>query len=1387
MEMITDNPYRKPIAPIVAHLVDQPPTNLLTFNNTQLGDAMPTREEVRLIASARTKKTQLKRQKKAQSSVTNDNLEDFGSSDDNANCESVQESWQPETLAFLEKVKKAYVGQVGRNGDGLLPVFARGTTMSPSADPINFLRLLEGNDFDEDSLQKWHFALPDIIIWDPTYRWPSFYEESNGRPKCPYHSGSHSCVMRHGFTHHFRRCYMSDGNAALICRRYICTLNKDKYAESQNDSDSESYCFQETDAAVLAQAPPFVQAYWRQHGVYLSHRSAMAWTEVDKMISLMSNGLSSNGYANSLQESYVQRHALHSKMWIDHIHRSFKRPMIRGGQKQPLELYFDFDEPNSEIRVPSASWLVTAIGEEMENRSECHQRAMQRISGRYLSGDHSHKVAKVILMQGTRAFEGMYTVMNEYSQILGFWFVNGTSLSEIEPCLQGLNARYKLHGFEGPIFFTTDRCCDERSFFEGAASNEKCPIFDSFCGLASHDGEVDTHSITINQVRLPKPAVYIENTDVANVTASQIINTCNGVVSYDSEWCIGRGNQKPQTIQIGLANGNTYIFKVGSFRTFPCNLRQLLESENIKKVGCCLGSDSSRLRNLDPPIALNGRMELARLAKNRGLIGRAQCSLSDLVMILFHCEVEKTSELRLSDWSQSLSEQQITYAAIDAYASMQCYLKLMAMPYVDPSEVPKPRLDDLREGTKILLYPPNNRLEVVATGTVTGRHCFERSRLPGMIVSSTSSIMVEVRKGDIKQPSVIVPCFDNCQSRRSFHDILQDDSGAECDIIQLPWKISQVRIMPENVLTQVEIAYEQLTVEVPDLEEPADSVDPCPIEHENLESTGNAPVDESRASIGDSKGIYTRVKQDILHIFLRFQHVLSRNHGVYRIFMSRLSDAFFVVSHEDVKLIKECLRRHGFSEEQIKSKPWQFFKTRVRRTVPKPSALANAFKRVVDLFANVEDSKTKKPLFGKMAWNLYKTTLRHIEMGCLSDRPGVSYYFQIGEDSLGIPMYCCTRGTSALEGFHQKVRCFIRGFNISPRFAILLMREYCHRWNRDIAVRHGRLPTMYTKRYDDWNIDEEIEITSQWSECKIVAHPFWDSSKNYVCTGEKFGLVSDSSVMSHSAIDDETNEHEEGDTLENETPNEVDCAFAMLPSSATWVAAQIGWTRPLGPVASEAEYDFFARHYATFLNNGNQGNSSADQYTALDFGKFCHFWNSQVNEALSSPEGHPNAALVYKNEFHLSAYWKELKRKSRCIATAVDIRNSDKNLREELRGTDRQLESSFEPAPQVQMIPARRVENGNPVRIQAFAGALPAGRQAEDYRPSMPLDQNGAGSVQLEKARKRAIKRCQLCGHQYHRDSHYRDRHSFGPNAQVVECRVADTEREPGYPKKSRR
>jgi hypothetical protein len=71
------------------------------------------------------------------------------------------------------------------------------------------------------------------------------------------------------------------------------------------------------------------------------------------------------------------------------------------------------------------------------------------------------------------------------------------------------------------------------------------------------------------------------------------------------------------------------------------------------------------------------------------------------------------------------------------------------------------------------------------------------------------------------------------------------------------------------------------------------------------------------------------MSQDVEHIFIWFGKRLSKSHGVFGVFMALLSDAFFVPSQDAIKFIKAAMQKADVSDDDLNSKKWQYYKTRV--------------------------------------------------------------------------------------------------------------------------------------------------------------------------------------------------------------------------------------------------------------------------------------------------------------------------------------------------------------------------------------------------------------------------------------------------------------------------
>jgi hypothetical protein len=131
---------------------------------------------------------------------------------------------------------------------------------------------------------------------------------------------------------------------------------------------------------------------------------------------------------------------------------------------------------------------------------------MQLVGGKVLRAEKLYKAVTFVFTatsvdgksrgQGsTQAYDSVYTVMNEHTQIVSIHFVRSGDMKEVQVILERVQRWYKLHGFEQIELFYTDNCCQEYKMLTHA-----------FPSLAKNDAQT---SNTLNELeRLKLPASF---------------------------------------------------------------------------------------------------------------------------------------------------------------------------------------------------------------------------------------------------------------------------------------------------------------------------------------------------------------------------------------------------------------------------------------------------------------------------------------------------------------------------------------------------------------------------------------------------------------------------------------------------------------------------------------------------------------------------------------------------------------------------------------------------------------------------------------------------------------------------------------------------------------
>ena len=339
--------------------------------------------------------------------------------------------------------------------------------------------------------------------------------------------------------------------------------------------------------------------------------------------------------------------------------------------------------------------------------------------------------------------------------------------------------------------------------------------------------------------------------------------------------------------------------------------------------------------------------ELGHLAKARCISPTKVPSLEFLVEALFSCKMKKGEDSpRLSNWSirSGLVAEQITHAGADVHATIKSHEKLMTI--MNPRREGRLRNTELRPNTSVMLYNHNWTSKAAIADIVDGTTV---NSLVQAVIKSEDSVLTPDSIAPVLQATETVG--DSEESRdaaeapqRATLGVLLQAAKETADVgaminIGFCWPRRLIRKhtpTPEAVT----VATKEVVVEKdhdagddddnePDVEWAAASRGDATAAalsagDSDDSSTGSTDVPNAVPRSSKRRRIFRlhceRIKQDILHIFLRCQRVMSKNHGTHAKFMAALRDALCIACQEDIDFVVHHPKDHGLTEEQTEWK-----------------------------------------------------------------------------------------------------------------------------------------------------------------------------------------------------------------------------------------------------------------------------------------------------------------------------------------------------------------------------------------------------------------------------------------------------------------------------------
>uniref|UniRef100_A0A8D9EHF2 Exonuclease 3'-5' domain-containing protein 2 n=2 Tax=Cacopsylla melanoneura TaxID=428564 RepID=A0A8D9EHF2_9HEMI len=158
------------------------------------------------------------------------------------------------------------------------------------------------------------------------------------------------------------------------------------------------------------------------------------------------------------------------------------------------------------------------------------------------------------------------------------------------------------------------------------------------------------------------------------------------VLGLDCEWVtIGSHRGPVSLLQLASPDGVCALFRLPKIyqydyfhdlKSIPQSLEDLLFNENILKVGVAIENDSKYLSE-DYNVLLSSWLDLRHLAKDNDVTPKG---LAYLAQETVGIKLEKKFNVRVSNWDADvLTEEQIHYAAMDAYVAVKIFSHFVAI------------------------------------------------------------------------------------------------------------------------------------------------------------------------------------------------------------------------------------------------------------------------------------------------------------------------------------------------------------------------------------------------------------------------------------------------------------------------------------------------------------------------------------------------------------------------------------------------------------------------------------------------------------------------------------------------------------------------------------
>ncbi|KAG2216224.1 hypothetical protein INT45_006930 [Circinella minor] len=404
----------------------------------------------------------------------------------------------------------------------------------------------------------------------------------------------------------------------LKCPESNCNSNLKVKGYSKNPPTRRVVDLQSLSAynnQILMQLPLHLQ---EEFPAYLTQRTGIFKDLGDVFRSCIQNAIGPKCFQKVLQEIQKLTHAQLEFQYYNYLKTRCANHTIDKISNPPkLKESFSFNDKSGYTGyIPSAQYLRTIYMAMINEIHHLIDKQIMVLDGRVLKGNHTFKIIKHLgRIDGSPTFLTVYTVCNEFEEIRMQLPIPTKLLKHLQFAFEAMNEAYTMYGHKHPEIFFTDNVVSDQSFLMDVLPSLAQDVVPLKANISNSNNQYPVLSIP-QDVDITILSTYVE---IQQEFEKVLENKC-----FDCEWPY---------------NNHTY--------------------------------SQGRLALIQ--IAMSTNIFLLQLY-SLGAISDARTGLATICETVLGNSLPKDEMIRLSNWdSAHLTQDQITYAALDAWAGLSIF------------------------------------------------------------------------------------------------------------------------------------------------------------------------------------------------------------------------------------------------------------------------------------------------------------------------------------------------------------------------------------------------------------------------------------------------------------------------------------------------------------------------------------------------------------------------------------------------------------------------------------------------------------------------------------------------------------------------------------------